>query len=1625
MLWFYSGIGFRPGVEADANSLEVPITVPFFCEFQGIMKRFLALSALLLTVFTTAWAQGNASRMTVAFPDSIQLVLNGMGSETARDVAAKFPNVWTGLDPGQRQQVQSQITQMKISGYQSKAYLLPYFVALVDAVTIEHTTSDVLTSYLTTAGNVIDLADAAKVLGFFSQATIFFAYHALHYDKTFRILIPEGTYTFDYLGLPTTNNVVTQGPAEDTTQNDPWANYDSMQDAQAYDTVPQPVMPAWMQPPPQPFIDGPVIKFTDVTFNFVTSYDSVFLRDTEGNFSFNGKMFVGKGGSFGWTPAGLSEDSVYCNFNDYHFNTDKPGFMAEMAMLNYSGRTNGKIAGQFEFQSQARPDSTWSTYPRFHSYENNLAIAGLAGDEGSYSGGFSLEGRKILSTDLNGGVATIRVTDSSGLRFKVKSNNFIFGDSTFAAERASLAIYHGNDSIVHPAVWIKYDWAKKFMIIQGAKGFMRNTPYAASFFNIDFSADKIKWDLKKDTMNIYTTGGRSTSPMIIESENYYDAEDFRLLRGQGFHFHPVALVAIYCLQNNTRDFYTGNLITTTGQKPEEIKMAVEFLSQKGLLTYNAATDQIHVNEKLIRIWEAYKGDADFDNLKIHSLIDTYPNATLSLQDGSMTVRGVDEFKVSDSLNVVVKPDSSVITILQNRDIKFNGTVTAGNFEITGKDFTLKYDSFFINLPTIDSINFFTMEKNARGQTVRKKLNNSMVGADSTAAAEGGLANTSQSSGTLYISKPNNKSGRDKYPDYPRLDATTGGVMYFDRREVLNGAYDRSVFFVVPPFKLDSLNDADPTSVNFDGTFVSNGMFPNFKEKLHTMPDKSLGFIHQIPTDGYHLYKTDAVGTGTITLNSKGLRLAGNVKYLAANVKSDDFVFYPDSVITQGSHTGLTEQQFGAVKFPQASFPDYKMKWYPRSDQMTFNSQGKPFSFYDSTAFFKGAVSIAKSGVSGKGNLETQTALLNSDEMSFTATDYSARHATFKAKSADPAKPLVAGTDVRVKYDLANNYADISPEVEGEAAIEFPYAQFKTSIPNARLDMNAQKIVMSKRPDVPIENSYFYTTRKDLDSLSFYAERAEYDLKTQQLKVSGIPYIIVADAKITPENNEVLILENAKIGTLRNTTIVLDTLNGYHRLTDGVVDIVSRKEFSGYATYQYVNLLKDTFAIKMTDFHLEPITPAPGTNQRNVKRTSNATMQTVATGSVDEKEKLVLGAGMYYKGEMTMYATRPSLQLDGYVKLDIKKIPNYDTWIHYTQTGDESDINIDFDNALSEGGKKVDAGLYYKASDNSLYITFISDPNEEDDAFFLPSGTLHYDTASHEFRIEDLDKAAGTKLSGKVFAYNDETSQVRFEGPVNMFSNTKDFQVTASAIGQGNIATNEISMNSFVMITPNMPQEIFNMMAMDLQKVVKNEGAQEGIGDETQLLYKISDIVGERAAKDYEQRSLQGYVSLATIPTTARPLVFADVDMKWSQDHKAFYSTGKLGLSNILHYDINGAFDGYMEVKKNPDGSQVFNVFFKASPDSWYYFGYEDGQMLVYSSVPEFNDLISKKTNAGKAKVGEMTFVPGSEEETLAFINRFRKEYLGIEVPYNLNEGATVQKKVNEQKQNQPDKNDGF
>ncbi len=1541
-------------------------------------------------------------------------------------VGAAIGTIWNGLGMDQQAVIKNQLKLMKQRGYKLRPHVVNYLGAIVNAINRESIDPVKLVNYIRIAGLVIENEDISKTAAFFKNSRDFFEHHALHYEKSFRLYARDDQYQFDYIKTETIPDLPDTATQEN--QFDQWdkqaATEPTTWEEPPVDTVAQSSEVSLLLPPePQPVLSGPIIKFDKITLNFSTPYDSAILKNTKGSLSLLDNIFVGEGGKFDWSPAGLSPDSVYFEFNAYNFNVTKPHLKTDQGKLTYLGKVRGKVDGVFEFKSAKHKDPGSSNYPRFMSLRSNIPILGLADEGMKYTGGFALNGKRIYSSSVDSDFATLEVENETDKKFEARSRLFEFQDSAIFSKHALIKIFQENDSIFHPAAELRYDYSKKRLVVQKGKGQMKDAPFNSSFFNVDFAVERLRWDLKSDSMNLFAAGGRSQASMIIESIDFYDPEDYRLLGGIGFVYHPLALVANYSIKNGVREFYVDDLSRNSGIKYEAISKGMNFLAQKGMIGFNSITGLIQVKDKTLHFFDAYKNNSDYDNLKIHSVTDGPANATINFPKGRMTVRGVEEFKVSDSLNVVIKPDSSTITILKDRDIKFDGKITAGNFEINGKDFMLKYDSFFINLNHIDSIRFYITETNAKGQTTRRRVNNAMVGADSIASIVGGLPHeSSKSSGTLFISRPNNKSGRQKLPNFPRLDAAAGGVIYFDRREVLNGVYDRSVFFVVPPFKLDSLNDADPGSINFEGTFSSSGMFPNFKEKLHTMPDKSLGFIHDVPESGYQLFQGQGKFFGGMSLDNSGIRSTGRIDYLAASVESKDFVFYPDSILGKGTVGEIKEKQFGSVLFPQATLTEYQLKWLPKQDKFTLKNLRDPFDLYNATAQLNGKMIVSKTGLSGAGKLITRGSELTSSELKFSAKDFSARHARFEVKTTNPDKPALAGDDINLRFNLEKNYADISPEVEGIAAIEFPYAQFKTSITDARWDLSTQKISMTKDKDVPIENSYFYTTRKELDSLVFNAEKAEYDIQTQQLKVSGIPYIVVADAKITPENNEVLILENAKIGQLKNTRIVLDTLNGYHQLADGVVDIISRKEFSGYATYQYVNSVNDTFAIKMTDFHLEAIT-----EQTKNKRQSDeiqATQQTVGNGTVIETEKIILAPRIFYKGDLVMYATKPALQLRGFTKLDLKKIKNYNTWLRYEQSGDEKEIFVDFDNALTEEGRKAEAGLHF-STDNSLYITFVFDKKaDEDDDFFLPSGSLFFDKETGEFKIEDRKKAAGEKLSGKVFAYNEEKQEVRFEGPVNFFKGNNDFKMTASALGSGNLETNEIRMNSFLMTNMNIPTMAYQLMALNLIDVMKAEGAPEGLGDQTELLYKIADIVGEKAVKDYEQRSLQNYTSLSTIPALIQPLVFANVNLKWSQKFKAFYSEGNLGLSNMGKYDINGAFEGFMEIRKNEDGSPVFHVFVKASPEAWYYFGFEDNRLMLQSSNQAFNDLISKKTNAAKAKVGELIFIPGSDEEALAFINRFRQNYYGIEAPYDLGGGSSEAKKK-EKKKDAKDEDDGF
>ena len=76
-----------------------------------------------------------------------------------------------------------------------------------------------------------------------------------------------------------------------------------------------------------------------------------------------------------------------------------------------------------------------------------------------------------------------------------------------------------------------------------------------------------------------------------------------------------------------------------------------------------------------------------------------------------------------------------------------------------------------------------------------------------------------STGRLYINDPKNKSARKKMAQYPAFDSKSGANVYFRKQDVLGGAYDSTLVFDIPPFKLDSLNGLSKSAAIELGRFA--------------------------------------------------------------------------------------------------------------------------------------------------------------------------------------------------------------------------------------------------------------------------------------------------------------------------------------------------------------------------------------------------------------------------------------------------------------------------------------------------------------------------------------------------------------------------------------------------------------------------------------------------------------------------------------------------------------------------------------------------------------------------------------------------------------------------------------
>lgn len=1520
------------------------------------------------------------------FISEIKTVMAAEKNPIAIAMGDKFESYWTSrFTDSQKNVLRSTTKRMGLKGHKMAQFY--YLFLLIDKVISQENFDNAkLDDFLIVTQKTVEQYDLKTATRVFETFKDFLEKRRVYASGFNRLYALGGTFDFRFL---TKAQEIAQAAQPVSTANTPSSTEDSKY-FDGWDTPPTTAtqIPAGnglqdFDKKPMPILTGVVIELNNTDLIMATASDSVAISKTSGTIALKDGVFVGKGGVLTWDNLNLPQISAA--LADYTFDIRNPRFTAEDVSFTYAERLTAPIKGVLEFKGEKRAKNVQASYPRFMSYQGDAFIKNIDKSV-EYKGGFSIIGKRIFSSSVHNSYSYITVKQDGKVAFKTSSTRFEINDLFINAQLASFVTYIGQDSIYHPAVKLNYIPADGLLKLNKIEsGSYKDVYYIDSYHQLSMKCDAMRWNLAEGKMDFYIVSGKTQVPAVFESLDFFDSQRLGRLNGGG-NFNPLLVASSFAQKNNKHSFSVQEVAAFNNNRvsAQNLKSGFVTAEQQGFLYYNPTTDLYSITRKGQHYLAANTGKKDFDDLLIPSIYgsskDSTANASLNLTDKSLLIRGVKRFNLSDSLGSYVLPYDGIVNVGKNRTFTFNGQLKAKNFRFSGKELVLNYEKYMLTLPKIDSITFTPPDAYAKGAT-----------------KEIGSKFKYDNAGVVYLNKPDNKSGRINFPQYPILKIDKGVIVYFDDAYRGNRAYNREVRFEVPKIDFDSLN---VKPMEFSGTFYSGNIFKPFKEKLTILSDTTIGFSHKAPGGKYTVYgnETSVKFASELVMDDKGLHTTGDITHLAATLTSDEIFFFTDSLTAKGKVGKVVETTKPGTYYPKIEVKDYTLKWTPKADSMLIASH-EGFDFYQASSSLKGKILLRKTGLFGMGNLIRDDSETGSEQFKFNKEGFIADNSQFKIKATSPLiKAVLLAKHVDINFNItkslvnfAGNEGNSFNDTTRQSSLEFPYAAYRTNINKA--EWNIKKKQVSMKGDAA--TTLFASTNAAQEGLSYNGSSAVYDIEQLTLNIGGVPFIQSADARIMPDKGLVAIRKDAEMLPFKKARLTIDTLNGYHNLSNGNIQILSKSRFIGDASYQFVNVRKDTFNIKMGDFELREVKLAAAPDG---KKTKEKGYSTFAHAIVRDRDSVYLSPKIIYQGEISMSAPVKNLTMDGFVLPVLKKYPKLGGyWIPYK--GDKSEeVVITVDKNLKSDDAPLWAGLHLRTtvSSNGLYPTFLSaKETDEDQDVFVASGVLRRDEPNKLFSIKPEDPKA---TAVNKYELIEDQGIINLEGKFNLLNKELAQYMKASGFARLRLDSAKHQFNTMMLVNFPVAQPILAHMATKIVKTNLDLGVNEAAIElnSPELISKISHIVGDKDIEDYKLRSAKEYVPLFKFsPKFINTVVFSDLQLAWEPKQNAYRSVGKLGISNIGETDINAKVDGYVEIRKNPvTGDEVY-VFIELSPESWYYMGYKEGEMGIISSDDAFNALVTK---GERKKDRGYQVIAVDHSEAILFRKMFLETYRGLKEP---------------------------
>ena len=1280
---------------------------------------------------------------------------------------------------------------------------------------------------------------------------------------------------------------------------------------------------------------GAYAEFTsEIDLTYSSNQDSNVIYSTLGRLYLKDSYWEGKGGIVNWSKLGLPQDDVYVELSTYSANLNRAYLFADSVSFTNKNYFSYKLKGSFEDRCSSKKSK--ETYPKFVSYEKAEMIKNLYPDV-DYVGGFTQQGGTILGTGDVVTPAELRFYKNGKIYVRASAIEHPFSRDGIITKDCKVTIYTNQDSIYHPSTKLNFNKSTRQLSFTDYREGISASPWVDSYHCVDIYTEAVYVHLDDTKIEFSAIRGPKREAFaVIESNNYYSENKWKELQGIE-SVNPLHRVKQFTDKYQKNEFTVKQFAKFINLDQTQAKLMLMNLALNGFIVYESYRETAIVKQKLYDYILSKSKKIDYDALRFVSAIKGEPNIVLNTTDMDLQMRGIKTFTLSDTHNVIIRPNNGAIKMKKNRDFEFDGEIKAGLVRLNGKNYKFSYDNFSLDLPDVDSLNFYVhlFEDTTKFVMLQTPIQDLQC--------------------KLVIDAPNNKSSIKKLKNYPILSSLNESYVYYDYENIQDGVYKRdSFYYKVDPFEVKNLYRFRTDSIFFTGVFKSAGIFEDIDQPLQVMRDYSLGFKIETPSAGMPTYGGKGQIYKSVDLSCNGLLATGYLDYLASRTHSKKFVFHPDSMFceTQKFNTFSKGAVGASVAFADATTTIAQESWYPKSDYMLIEQKTEPFAMYDSAAVHSGSLIVSPKGLTGKGKTQSEELIVTSDYTRFGQKSYAADTSYITINALDGNSVAFESGNIKSLVDFTEQKGYFTSN-DGVRKNELPFLQYACYIDKFEWGMQSKLLALtdSQSPklgdfaskplkeavDLPHPGAKFISQHPNQGGFTFNSPKAYVDLNKNKLFTEDVYVIKCADIAIRPSDGSITIYPGAQMDTLDDVKILANTQNKLHEIYDARIFVESAKLYSANGYIDYVD--EDN---KKQQIFLKEINPLSG--------------NTVGKGKINKDEILHLSSAFDFFGDVTLNAVDSNYLFEGGVQLSTNCYADGSAWIKFSAKLDPKHIYIPISEAPEDvEGRRITTSIMFNEANLEAKTAFLTYDEERDNVMLKSKGFLTYIKEENKYYVASKEKLEDrANIDAPYLSFNKTNCKSEGEGKIQIGFSPKDL-VKTNNYGKVTVdSEGEAKLKMALALDFPFEQKIIDLIGLELYEDLNlSQFEFETSGYKKYLYYLLGEEEGD-----------EWYVDLlATGEWKALPkqmknkIFFPEVQLEWDPVLRSYIGKGNFQLGTVGKYQVNRTIRTRIQLQKGAL-APTLKIYIEASPDHWYYFEYNGSAMDVLSS----NELVNEKIN---------------------------------------------------------------